>query len=338
VNLSEEKICPRSNRYKNYLYFFFAVILASILAMRSYGIAPDDYTNSDNFNRLYQATNPSIVYFLLEEPLWNLYTIFLGSLVNTELAVRITIFISTLVFLISMKRIVIGSWIFLMLAFILDSSLATQMYFNQIRQGLALSLFLFLTAYFNKSLVAAILSSLIHSALILVSIALAILRFSFKNKYVLGIYGSLAALTLAYIYPQLTDIYYGRRTDNYFFEGILNWNYYIVNIPKYVFGYLLINTVALKDEGIKWREMVFIYTLLALIVTMIFSAGGRLMYFSSVFVVIGICHIPTTINRSFIAKSLWISILVLQAILNIQKYGYSSTYTVTGRWISILGM
>jgi hypothetical protein len=151
------------------------VIISLVLGLRSLYIAPDDESYLAYFEGIkFPTIFDNLWLFLIEEPLWTLYTSWLGSVIGSENSIRFTIIISSLTFLISSTKLTRGAWLFILLIFILDSHLATEMYYNQIRQGIALSVFLFLIVYKIDIRLAAGLAATLHSSFLIVFFAAAV--------------------------------------------------------------------------------------------------------------------------------------------------------------------
>src|SRR5271166_2545930 len=123
------------------LFVLTLAVIPAILAIRKLYIAPDDlgyivYFSNEN-SWLEQLLNASDWWLtIIEEPLWNIYTITIGMTIGAEEAFRVTIFLGAFLFLYCSAKLS-GSWSTTALLFVFSTPLAPQMYFNQVRQGIA---------------------------------------------------------------------------------------------------------------------------------------------------------------------------------------------------------
>jgi hypothetical protein len=287
-------------------------LLALILAVRGLYTAPDDWSTLENFDSSTVIDTSSWWLYWLEEPIWRLYTFVTGSVLGPERAMRLTIFISAFAFLYSGSRFARGGWrapALVLLVFLIDLSFATQMYYNQVRQGFALSVFMSVAAIGGGPILSAALASGIHSSfLVLLPCALAT-RITARSRllFLAVLFVLVMAVLLLQQYLPLIDL--GRRSQAYDYTGKFNFKFYIVTIPQYVLTIYLARQ-RLKDAGWQqWFHMTIMFATATLGISIIYEGGGRLTYIASALVLILLVK-NIREKRVLIASVFWISILI----------------------------
>lgn len=256
--------------------------LAVILATRGLDIAKDDEKYLNHFYFAKYAEIDNFLIYLIEEPLWKLYTSSITLILNPEDAFRFTIFISSALFLFSVNRVNIRLFLIIAVVFILHQDFATQMYFNQLRQGLAFSLFVFLTVYSRKPVVGAFLATLIHTSFIFPLMLIILILKVHSIKWII-IYALLGIVVLYLCVDLLGQLDLGRRTSSYSFEGKFTINFYISTFVRYVPLLYLIQFYGDKSKYSFWYKLALSSFIIIVPFTLFYNAAGRLMYYVSAF-------------------------------------------------------
>ena len=262
------------------------------------------------------------------------YTNLMSVFNNPEFSLRITIFFSSLIFLFSMAKLGENAWIFVLFIFLVDSSIGTQMYFNQIRQGMAMSVFLLFSMMNGRLVLASILAALLHASfLVAVPCAIAAVLAK-KDRIYFYISIVLVGVGLIVTAIYLGDIDFGRRADTYELVGKLNWKYYFVATIQYGVVFFLLYRGSKSHQDKLWYRFTVLFVLLSLGFSVLHEAGGRLLYLSSVFV-------PLILARNlmkknvFLAACIWVTIILSQGLHTTLKLdNYEDT--ILGRWELIL--
>ena len=312
-------------------------VLCLILAVRPIGVAEDDYSYLNYFE--YGAASPESYrdsLFWIEEPLWRLYVGVTGRLMGPENALRFLIFLSSSLFLYSSRKIAGRGTPWILLNFIIAVPLGMQMYFNQLRQGFALSLFLAFTAFFGRPWIGAILASLIHSSFLVVLGCLGVMWLCqrFSLKYWVGLlivaFGLLSVFELREYWLHLA----GRRTDAYVAERVMNVNYYIFTILQ--FSVTLALTWYKRDE---WRVRFWFFCASVFTantaLTLVHEAGGRIYNYAIAFVTIYLASCSNREGGRF-ALIWWTGSIGLLNILALFSDDLISR--VADRWMLVLGL
>lgn len=291
------------------------LLISLLLASRSLHVAPDDSSYLDHFSGDIYVGNGWLEY-IIEEPLWAIYTIGLGNFFGPEWALRLTIFLSCFIFLnSSFKLMGDRSLLFLILIFVFSSQLATQLYFNQIRQGVALTIFIFGFSYgFKKGIIASLIASMVHTSLLIVFAGMFIVRQTKKNK-VWKLFFAVALLFCVFIPPGFLDVrqYYeliaGRRFGVHSLEQALNLNFFILWPPVYYGALLVMKKFMVSNEDrLFWRfNIVFVTSVLGL--SFFFEAAGRVLYFVYIFIPIVIARGFPRLIPTYLA-GFWVLIIV----------------------------
>jgi hypothetical protein len=198
------------------------------------------------------------------------------------MAMRATIFLSSFGLLWSANRLSKGAWAFILLVFIFSGPLAPELYFNQIRQGVGLTLFMVgLALGMRSGFVLAGVAMAIHSSFIFAFLAMivSVLTRRFSNRHIvaLSVVTAIVAVSIkAYINLDAFVDILGRRGPGSAFERSLNLNFYIVSVP--VFAVVMYAVREFKQtDYLLWRLSWFLYCL-TFIATFYHEAGGRLFY------------------------------------------------------------
>jgi len=281
-NKDNLRIEVKNNPLVNLVIVFIFVGIAMVLSIRSLGIATDDQNYLNYFYYATQVKADNLLVYLIEEPLWRLYTTSVVLVLSPEDALRLTIFISSTLFLFSTNKVNSNLFLIVAIAFILHQYLATQMYFNQLRQGLALSLFLCFATYGKKPLLGAILAIFVHTSFIFPLILIVLLKKVTSIKWIvlcsvliiMGLYMSISLL-------ETLDL--GRRTSSYSFEGKFTVNYYIYTFVRYVPLLFLIQFYGYETKSSFWYKLALSSFIIIIPFTLIYDAAGRLVYYLSAF-------------------------------------------------------
>jgi len=316
------------------------LLLALILTLRPMYVALDDLNYVNYFSGEYWRVIDTGNYWLalIEEPIWLAYTSVLGAILDPEIAVRVTIFVSVCLFFFSLNRLAPQAYLFIFLAFLICDQLAVQLYFNQIRQGLALSLFLLVLALTNSPAArfgGTLVASLVHTAFLAVAPVVLIARLVKHPMYRLAI-GSLVAIGLLILAQTVApNIEWGRREAIYEFGRKFNFNYYIFILVE--FAPIFILTGVFRHGG--WKDDLYyvtlVYFILAFGVTLINEVGGRLMYFSTAFVVV-LIGINFRFKQGKIAAIYWLVLSLFYVLYEGTKLADYDSWS--GRWSLILGL
>lgn len=316
--------------------------ISLVLAGRTFYTSPDDasyiaYFEGERFDIF---THLSYWFYLLEEPLWSSYAAFMGGIFGAETALRITIFLSSLMFLVASNRLALssklaqGAWIFILLAFMLDATLATQMYYNQIRQGFAVSVFLMMVAGGLSPFLGAVVASTIHTSFIIV-IPCTIAAVVVKRSNIRLVAVLFAIVLVAYFISNLLgDIDIGRRTTAYETEGKVNILFYALVILQYGLAFYLLKNKKSDHQQEFWYRFSLIFFVVAMGLSLIHEAGGRLFYIANTLVMI---LIASNLKRSQarIGAVAWLLFLFI-IVINESRKGSFGPDTWFGRWWLIL--
>jgi EpsG family len=315
-----------------------SIAIALILASRDLYIAPDDenYINYFTYSNIALSDAKSDWWnFLLNEPLWSTYSWLTGDAFGAETALRITVFISSLMFLVASGKLSHGAWLFIIFVFVIDPLLATQMYFNQMRQGFSLAIFLTIIAGGLNPILAGVIASLFHSSFLIATpcIALAWGIKKFNIHYIFGVITALlAALIISKVVPEID---FGRRS-NYELKSEFTIFHFIGSVFQY--GLVLLFFLSKKDtygEGqLFWLYASVIYFVFVTCLTFIHEAAGRLLSLENVFLMIIIGMNLKTKEVKIIAL-FWLLILFALEVNQSQKVS-SVNNALLDRWSLIL--
>ena len=328
---NREKINWRKINWISVLIFF---AISIILAGRVLYIAPDDQNYISYFEGYSGSIVTNVWLYFLSEPLWTSYARFVGNLFGPEMGLRLTIFFSSFIFLIASNKLARGAWIFVFLVFVLDYSLAPLMYYIQIRQGLALSVFLIIVATGFNPILGAIVASTIHSSFIVVIPCAIVAGVWIRSKiWIWAIFFSIAILVL-YLNKTMGDIDLGRRSENYDLKNATNIFYYLTYFIQFgVAFYFLYNKQATEQER-SWYRFSLIFFSFSICLTFVHEAATRLLFFADVFVMI-LLGANIRKRRAKIGALIWLLMLFL-IMMNQNIKGGFGPETWYGRWKEIL--
>ncbi len=322
--------------------------MSFVLAARQLYVAPDDHSYIQYFSAdtdwYQELVSESTDWWLLilNEPLWNIYTIVTGSALGPETAFRVTIFFSTFLYLFFGARLSRDNWAISILLFVLDSNIGSQMYFNQVRQGVALSVFFTLVSILKRLTtpariaVASGIAVLIHSSFIAVFATVVFYIFTPNLRIMTALAAGVAIIGMT----QYVDIYEfvnaGRREGVYGNAGLLNINYYILTIPTYGAIFYLLWPGKNRVQIDEWYYLTFVVAATVLGITFIHEAGARVAYISEAM----ICTLIAANVRSktgIIALGIWLFAIAISIISDFQ-YDASTQASMILRWQAILGL
>lgn len=275
----------------NWVSVLFLLVVCFALSARALYTSPDDENYVLNFAGQHSNVTGSAWSLLIEEPLWFMYAASLGDLLGPEGALRVTIFLSTLAFLLACTKLSRGAWIFVLIVFAFDISLATLYYYIQIRIGLAISIFLLALACGVNPLLAAIFVSFIHSAFFAVVPCVVLAQLS-KSKVIW--YATLGALVAALVLVasgvQFATLFehidLGRRTETWQWGITDNIWFYVWALARFSMALPVVRQ-SIHDKRISfWTRFVVIFFLAAVIASTINEAAGRYVAISNIFAAI----------------------------------------------------
>jgi hypothetical protein len=305
--------------FPNIFYLIIFMLISLTLSLRTIFIASDDISYLQHFGGMLNiSTTENILINLLNEPLWVSYTSMMGNIFTPESAFRLTLFISTFIFLFALSRLS-NRYTYIVLIFIFSFALSTQMYFNQIRQGFALTIFIFgLDRGHLKSLFFTIIASLIHVSFLFVLLLQVLIIFTRRMKFweakILIFFLIIFTIGLFTSFD-FTEyfIYFGSREELIGINKNYNMAYYILFIPLFFLPIFTIKKYLVFNSDILFWRFVFIFTMFYFSSILIHSSFGRLQYLNFAFIpiLLGKC-IPT--KTPVITSILWLSFVI---ILNI---------------------
>lgn len=318
----------KRNEFSNIVAVSVFLLISMVLCSRNLHIALDDENYIAYFTGAHQIAGSleyrSVWLELLDEPIWKNYTAWSGSLLDPWTAERITIFISAFFFLYAFRVHSGGNFIIISTLFIFDPILATQMYFNQLRQGLAFSIFFALLSIANFKdrrwmwLLSSFIAFLIHSSFIVFFISILISILIPKNPWIIAATAIglvIACLLFEYI---LSSIDFGRREGRYGNEGALNINYYITALMGYgATLFFLVRSTFIRQNQFYLYVMIFLFSL-AIGLSLIHEAAARLMYFADgmmTLLVVG----STKTNNGKLALCTWVGFIGLSTLFVLLK-------------------
>jgi EpsG family len=328
-------------KQSTWLWVLLAIGISLILATRQIYIARDDenYLNyflaiDDGFSNL----NDDWWHFVLEEPLWRLYASNMGNIFGVVHALRITIFFSSLMFIVASGNITRGAWLFVFLVFVIDDCLASQMYYNQIRQGLALSIFLTIIAIGLSPFWGAVVASLVHSSFLLV-IPFYLMSLVIKKFNVSWVIVITVVIISTYLIKSVApDLDFGRRTDIYELKGKLNIFSYLVAGFQFgsVFLFFFRQKYFYDETQLVWLNFSLFFFIVAICLTMIHEEAGRMMYLERAFMMI-VIGMNFERKRVKIIALFWLLFLFAGDINEARKVS-SNDDTFFDRWSLILNV
>lgn len=321
-------------------------LIAFILSARTLYAALDDAnyieyfsSNTDWYGQL-TSDSPDWWLLILGEPLWNSYTTVAGAALGPETAFRATIFVSAFAYLFFSAKLANGNWFVTTLLFLLHSDIGSQMYFNQVRQGVALSVFLALVSILRirnvpvRMAVASSIAALVHSSFIVLVATVGI----FVLKPRMRIVAPLAVAAVLFgssRYVNLFDLVNaGRRAGLYANANILNMNFYIVTISAYAAAFYLLWPKAAEIKRSHWYFLTFGMASAAIAVTFVHEAGARLNYIAEAMICILVAKKVRTQN-GVIAFGVWVFATLIFIISDYQHDEFLQASMIV-RWQNIL--
>lgn len=328
-------------RISTWVGVIVSIAISFILASRNLYIALDDenYVNYFTFADFFPGLAGDWWNFLLNEPLWLYYCSSMGNTFGAEFSLRITIFLSSFMFLLASGNITRGAWLFIIFAFLLDGTLATQMYFNQIRQGLALSIFLTLIACGLWPLLGVVIASLIHSSFLLV-IPFILATLIIKKYNISWVIAVMFAIISVFIIKNIApDLDLGRRNEQYEFKSKLTIFYYLVAVVQYglVLLFFLSQKYYFGRVDLFWLNFSIAFFLFVILMTFIHEASGRLLYLENAFLMILFGLNMENKKVKFIAM-LWLLLLLAININEARKVSDIPNDTFFDKWAMILNV
>lgn len=322
----------------------FAVI-AFVLANRDLYIAIDDENYIEYFtsgaDRLANiSTFQDFWLYIIEEPGWALYTAFLGQRLGPEGALKFTIGLSAFLFLYSSAKLA-RNWTVPTLLFLVHDNFATQMFFNQIRQGFALSIFLFSLTILKRhnfslrSGLSACGAIMVHTSCFALLPASLLLLLNRR----LSIFIAVGFLLFVAVTSNTIDIYamvdFGRRQAEYTRSGTLNVNFYIV----WVVAYTLICYFLYPETEDNYYASLYTFTVVSLAlsmsVTFVHEVGGRLLYNTDALLII-LVALRVRQRKGILALGVWLAAIGVNFTSMYFKAPIEYQDTIITRWQLIL--
>jgi hypothetical protein len=327
---------------KTWLGLILSITISLILARRDMYIAIDDENYIAYFSVIYEGFSNLIGNlkedwwnFLLNEPLWLWYSSSMGKIFDAESALRITIFFSSLMFMAASGCLTRGAWLFIFFWFVINSSLATQMYFNQIRQGLALSIFLTIITIGLSPFWGAAVASLVHSSFLFVFTCL-LISLIIRKFNISWIITLIAIILSTYLFKSIApDIDLGRRSA-YEFKSERTIYYYLATVLPY--GLVLVGFFGRKyfydEKQIFWLYLTSVYFLFTTCLTFIHEEAGRMvsLYHAFLMIVIGL----NLESKRVKIIALSFLLFILAGNINEARKDSNANDTFFDRWSSIL--
>jgi hypothetical protein len=269
------------------VYALFSLVISFILGSRIIPIAWDDLSYLEHFSGNFFVSDGALRIF--EEPLWGWYTAGLGALAGQEFALRATIFFASIFFLWCAFRVNNKGGIFLILVFLFSSQLAVQLYFNQIRQGVALTIFLagFCGGY-RRGVFFAAVASLVHTSFLFIFLIMTIVYIlrstRIRTFYIITIFICLAPVFLLGDLFEFYSPLLGRRSESYGFGQALNLNFFLIWPPFFLISLLISRGFSKNLDGEFFWRFTFLFVCSVIGFTFIFEAAARLLYFAFIFI------------------------------------------------------
>lgn len=271
------------------LYVAMFLAIESVLVTRPIGLALDDFDYLAYFETAdwFRFSELPAYSLIVEEPLWELMIHVLSLYLDPESAFRFVIFCSVATYAWAFRKAHSSALMFVLIAFLVCPSMFTQIYFNQVRQGLAISLFLALLSLGGWGYVVGVIASgLVHTS----QIALLPLSPGSRKLFLISLGATvigIAALTMAGFQLSPSDVDLGRRGEVYSFDSSLNYFFLAVTAPLYfgILGLVWHEHVRLQraPEPILYQSLIF--CVLAYVISFGFEGGGRVFYLLDALVV-----------------------------------------------------
>jgi hypothetical protein len=267
------------------LLVFFAISL--ILSAREIYVAIDDlnyvayFSNSALFYERLELGDADWWQLFIDEPLWNVYTTTMGATFGPETSFRITIFVGVFLYLLYATRLASGSWVTTTFFFVLHPSIGAQLYFNQIRQGVAFSVFLMLAAVLKqrpsiRMALASGVAALVHSSFIMILSLVALYIVNQRIRIIISVSCVITIVAASQYVDLLSMLSIGRREGQYASGATVNANFYITMLTTYGLIFYILWPGANPSDASEWYFLSFIIAAVAICATSVFDGGGRL--------------------------------------------------------------
>jgi hypothetical protein len=293
----------------------FIFILIFVISTSLFLASPSDSFDRDSYLAHFEGlitfdfTNP--LSYIFDEPLWVVYSILFGLILEPNIAYAITIILSTMLFFSSFRYKGLLSLLAVLLFFIIHPFLYKELFNNQIRQGFALSTVLFSLRYGfmnnnKKCLFLVFLGGLIHVSALYFLFFMAFFHFSFRGKILLLFSISIILFLGTSIFSDSIMSKFNTHKD----DGVFNINFYLLQAVLF-FPFLLLIFLREYTHNHDMLYSIITFWLLTLIVSLINPmASGRLLYFPTILLFYYVFH-----QKDFRIKSLFVPYTFMAAIL-----------------------
>ncbi|WGJ16192.1 hypothetical protein QEV83_08105 [Methylocapsa sp. D3K7] len=330
--------------------------LASLLIITSVSFLMADrelYTAFDDENNIayFKADSAEIVqrisslqdpkFLVFDEPLWDIYTAFTGILLGPEDAFRLTLFLSTFLFLYCSTILGGGNWIIITFLFLIHYGLATQMYYNQMRQGVALSVFLVLLVSLkilsnsSRKIFSSFIAIFIHTSFLVVFASALVSAMKPIIRIIVGILGISTLLLLFQTQDLFEFVNAGRREGLYEGTDSLNLNFYISKIPVYAAIFYLLLPRKNDLDNSEFYHFTLILTIISISLTLVHSAGARLINNSEAMMCILVAR-NIKFRAGQVAFGIFVFSIVVTNIFVDRQATVASQESIITRWQLIL--
>lgn len=174
--------------------------------------------------------------YILNEPLWATYTYLVRKLFSPEDCIRFTIALSLL--LLAVASFSSGRPLFFLILYALTPELLFNVNYTQIRQGLALGIFVITMQTKRNIKLSALIASLVHSSFLLFLIAALVRETRSIGRAVIIVAITIGMAVFLYNQVGLVGLL-GRRDYYESFVDKLNFNFYLVNIVLLLYVFFL---------------------------------------------------------------------------------------------------
>ncbi len=311
------------------LLVFFAI--SFILSAREIYVAVDDlnyvayFSNSELFYERLELEGADWWQLFIDEPLWNVYTTAMGVTFGPEMAFRITIFAGALLYFLAATRLAGGNWATTTFFFVLHPSIGAQLYVNQIRQGVAFSVFLMLAAVLKqrpsiRTALASGVAALVHSTFIPMLLLSALYIVKARTRVIASIVCVVAIVVASQYVDLLSMISIGRREGEYSSRVTVNANFYIAMLTTYGSIFYLLWPGTKESDASEWYFLSFAIAAFVICAVSVFDGGGRLTCISDTVVCILVARNIRSRNG---IMAFWVMVCVM-FITIISNYKYDS--------------
>lgn len=217
--------------------------------------------------------------YVTNEPAWRLYCYLMGSIFSAEDCVRITIAIS--LFLLAIAAFMGGRPLLFLAMYTLNSGLLLNLNYTQIRQGLALAVFLLAIRLCRSSKISAFLACLIHSSFILLLIAAFARGIKTRSQLLIAMLVGAAGGLVLVLHMSISGLL-GRRTQYLAWSDSNNLNFWIGSIAFMIAAFLLARWYSSKRNDLHCQAELLDVSVFNTLGAMLFSVfvapvGGRFM-------------------------------------------------------------